>query len=141
MEFSDYRDALARPLQTRTQEGLELKLHVAFQYRLIKSKLPKLYSLVGTDYENLYTKIAANVILQKAGDYNATYYWKNRTTIGRQLESALNESLYKAYAECTGLMLLKIDLPDSYESAIEDTQVVIQEKTTQEKIKNATLIR
>ena len=38
-------------------------------------------------------------------------------------------------------MLLKIDLPDTYESAIEDTQVVIQEKATQEKVKNATLIR
>ena len=48
-------------------------------------------------------------------------YWKNRTAIGTELERALNESLYSAYAECTGLMLLKIDLPDSYEGAIEDT--------------------
>ena len=38
-------------------------------------------------------------------------------------------------------MLLKIDLPDSYENAIEDTQVVIQELTTQQMIKNSTLIR
>lgn len=38
-------------------------------------------------------------------------------------------------------MLLKIDLPDSYENAIEDTQVVIQELTTQYMIKNSTIIR
>ena len=33
----------------------------------------------------------------------------------------LNEILNDAYANCTGLMLLKIDLPDSYEQAIVDT--------------------
>lgn len=38
-------------------------------------------------------------------------------------------------------MLLKIDMPDVYEDAIVNTQVVIQETTTQAKIKNSTLIR
>jgi hypothetical protein len=46
---------------------------------LIKDNLPQLYSLVGTNYEELYTKIASNVILQKAGDYAAPEYWQNRT--------------------------------------------------------------
>ena len=36
----------------------------------------------------------------------------------------LNEVLNQAYANCTGLMLLVIDLPESYENAIVDTQVV-----------------
>lgn len=125
IEFSDYKEAQSKALSTRTKEGLELKLHVSFQYKLVKEKLPSLYALVGTDYEALYARIAADVILQKAGDYPAPMYWKNRTLIGHEFEVALNEKLYVAYANCTGLMLLKIDLPDTYESAIEDTQVVI----------------
>lgn len=78
VEFSDFKGAQQIPLSTRTKEGLELKLHVSFQYKLVKEQLPQLYSLAGQDYEALYTKIAANVILQKAGDYLAPQYWKER---------------------------------------------------------------
>ena len=63
LEFSDYREANEGPLATRTAEGLELHLHVSFQYQLIKEQLPYLYALVGSDYENLYKRIAADVIL------------------------------------------------------------------------------
>jgi len=38
-------------------------------------------------------------------------------------------------------MLLKIELPQSYEDAIVDTQVVYQEKLTAESIRNATVVR
>ena len=38
-------------------------------------------------------------------------------------------------------MLLKIDLPDVYEEAIVDTQVVIQQTATSKKIMNSTLVR
>ena len=126
IEFSDYKDANEGPLATRTLEGLELSLHVSFQYQLIKDELPKLYSLAGSDYEALFTRIAADVILQQAGHYPAPDYWKKRSQIGKEFEIKLRERLLKAHANCTGLMLLKIDLPDVYESAIVDTQVVIQ---------------
>jgi hypothetical protein len=52
-------------------------------------------------------------------------YWKNRTLIGQELESHLRRALMQAHANCTGLMLLKIDLPDIYEESIIDTQVVV----------------
>ena len=68
-------------------------------------------------------------------------YWKNRTLIGQELESHLRQALMQAHANCTGLMLLKIDLPDVYEESIIDTQVVVQKTATQHKIMNSTLIR
>ena len=68
-------------------------------------------------------------------------YWKNRTYIGQQIEIELNNRLFEAHANCTGLMLLQIDLPPAYEGAIEETQVVIQQTTTQKKIMNSTLVR
>ena len=40
---------------------------------------------MGEDYENLYTKIASDVILQQAGEYPAPDYWKNRTLIGSEM--------------------------------------------------------
>lgn len=64
LEFSDYPGAQEGPLATRTAEGLELKLHVSFQYQLIKEDIPKLYALAGDDYEAVFKRIAADVILQ-----------------------------------------------------------------------------
>lgn len=75
IEFSDQRNVQAPPLSTRTKEGLELKLHFSFLYQLQKENIPELYRLVGTDYEKLYTKIAADLVLANAGNYVATQYW------------------------------------------------------------------
>jgi len=80
-----------------------------------------LYRLVGTQHEQLFTRIASDVILANAGNYLATEYWQKRSEVGNQLEKALNEKLQEAYANCTGFMLLKIDLPDSFEEAIVET--------------------
>jgi hypothetical protein len=57
------------------------------------------------------------------------------------MKKRLNERLSLAFANCTGFMFLKIDLPNTYEEAIVDTQVVIQQRITQLSIKNATQIR
>lgn len=53
----------------------------------------------------------------------------------------MNAKLQEAHATCTGFMLLKIDLPDTYEEAIVDTQLVHQERLTQEKIRNVSLVQ
>lgn len=102
--------------------------------------MPDLYRLVGSDYENLYKRIAADVILQEAGNYEAPQYWKNRPALGQRLQESLNKRLQEAFAVCKGLMLLKIDLPDSYEEAIVETQIVNQETVTQQLIKQVNLI-
>lgn len=41
--------------------------------------------------------------------------------VGIMMETSLRAALLKAHANCTGLMLLKIDMPDVYEGAIENT--------------------
>ncbi len=128
-------------MSTRTLEGLELKLHFSFLYRLQKENIPELYRLVGIEYEKLYVKIAADLVLANAGNYVGAQYWQQRSMIGDELQKALNAKLNEAYADCTGFMLLKIDLPDSYEGAIVDTQLVHQQRLTQEKIKQVSLIQ
>ena len=54
IEFSDDYMAQSKELMTRTAEGLEISLHCAFQYKLIKEDLVKLWRLAQSDYENLF---------------------------------------------------------------------------------------
>jgi hypothetical protein len=44
-------------------EGLALGLHVAFQYKLIKNKIPDLYEMANLEYEETFIRIARDVIL------------------------------------------------------------------------------
>lgn len=82
-----------------------------------------MYRLLQNDYEAIFTRIARNSILHIAGDYHAPAYWKQRQKIGEFMNKTLVKDLYQAYANVTGFMLLKIDLPDTYEGAIVETEV------------------
>jgi hypothetical protein len=46
------------------------------------------------------------------------------------MSKELVKDLAEAKANVTGFMLLKIDLPDTYEAAIVETEVTNQQKTT-----------
>ena len=77
-----------------------------------------MYRLLQNDYEAVFTRIARNAILKISGDFNAPDYWMKRKEIGDQMKQLLNTHMEEAQASTTGFMLLKIDLPDTYEDAI-----------------------
>ena len=89
-----------------------------------------MYLICQNDYESIFARIARNAVLQAAGDFEASAYWLKRTKIGDTMRRDLKLYLDLAYTDVSGFMLLKIDLPDVYESAIVRTQVTNQEIVT-----------
>jgi len=141
IEFSDSRRATGAPLQTRTAEGLSISLHVSFQYKLIKNKIPQLYNMANIQYHSTYVRIARDVILKIAGMYNATTYWQQRLKIGEHMKSQLSVELKNAFATCEGLQILRIDMPKPYEDSIVATQVEVQKTSMRKFEQTAELIR
>lgn len=91
-------------------------------------------------------RIARDVILQEAGNHQATEYWvtstqSDRQIIGDRMEQLLDKELTKAYARCTGLQILKITLPASFEDSIVKTQVEVQNTTMKGLEREAELLR
>lgn len=80
-----------------------------------------MYLLCQNDYEKIYARIARNAVLQAAGDFEASAYWLNRSFVGDTMKKSLETYLSDAHTDISGFMLLKIDLPDSYEAAIVKT--------------------
>lgn len=68
MEKTDQKDNIYRmpTLTTRTKEGLELKVHFAFQYQLIRNKIPDMYKLLSNDYQRIFARVAKNTVLNTA---------------------------------------------------------------------------
>mmetsp|Transcript_38386 Transcript_38386/g.99301 ORF Transcript_38386/g.99301 Transcript_38386/m.99301 type:complete len:412 (-) Transcript_38386:44-1279(-) len=141
VEFSTRAGAQSGPLSTRTQEGLSLRLHIVFQYRLIQDKVPVLYKLAASNYEVLFMKVARDVLLKSAAHYNAPQYWTDRDRIGKEMHDLVNRALVASYAECPGLQIMVIELPDQYEQSIVATQVQKQQIKTKENEQKATYIR
>lgn len=129
------------PLATRTKDGLSLTLHLAFQYRMEPEKLGPLFQLANLQYEPLFVRNARDVLLKAAADYEAFEYWQNREKIGAEMQALLKERLASVFAECTGMQILQIDLPEEFEASIVQTQVQQQMVKTKQNEQLAKKIR
>lgn len=115
-------------LQSRTQDGLNVRLEVSFQYRLVFNDLYKLFTSLGPDYEKTFVRMAIEQLTTAATMHNAHNFFNNRTTIGQEMHHLL-ESHFKThgFAEVPFFQLRTVHLPEDFEAAIQQTQVKQQE--------------
>lgn len=115
-------------LQSRTRDGLNVRLEVSFQYRLIFNDLYKLYTTLGENYEKVFVRMAIEQLTTAATIHNAHNFFNNRTTIGQEMHKMLERHFkLHAYAEVPFFQLRTVHLPDDFEAAIQETQVKQQE--------------
>lgn len=115
-------------LQSRTRDGLNVRLEVSFQYRLIFKDLYKLFSTLGHHYEKVLVRMAIEQLTTAATMHNAHDFFNNRTTIGQEMHKALEDHFKAhAYAEVPFFQLRTVHLPSDFEAAIQETQVKQQE--------------
>jgi regulator of protease activity HflC (stomatin/prohibitin superfamily) len=127
-------------LSTRTSEGLALRLQVSFQYRLKPDVLGQTYSTLNLNYRDFFASQARDALLRAASQFEAVELWRNRAEFQTSLEDVVGQELSR-FATCWGLQLLRIDLTDSYENAIVNTQVQEQTKNVRTQEQMATRIR
>mmetsp|Transcript_239 Transcript_239/g.623 ORF Transcript_239/g.623 Transcript_239/m.623 type:complete len:298 (-) Transcript_239:211-1104(-) len=115
-------------LQSRTKDGLNVRLEVSFQYRLQFNKLYDMYTALGPSYEQIFVRMAIEQLTTAATLHNAHYFFTNRTSISQEMHSMLDGHLKKhAGAEIPFFQLRTVHLPKAFEDAIKDTQVKQQE--------------
>lgn len=129
------------PLHTRTKEGLGLHLQVSLQYRLIPQNISSLYSEFNQNYEQVFVSSVRDVLIKAASEYEATQLWEERDIFSQKMQQMVDHELRKTYAECWGLQLMVIDLPDGFEQSIVQTQVQKQMLFIREQQQVSTKIR
>lgn len=142
--FSD-EDAGAKQgpaLQSRTRDGLNVRLEVSFQYRLKFEKVYDLYSTLGKDYEPIFLRMAIEQLATAATDHSAHFFFTNRTAISAVMHQRLNDHFQeRAFSEVPFFQLRTVHLPHDFEEAIRETQVKqqdIQIATLEQKTKTVT---
>lgn len=129
------------PLHTRTKEGLGLHMRVSLQYRLRPEAVPQLYAEFNKDYEQVFISSVRDVLIKAASEYEANQLWEEREKVGDEMQRLVDDSLRSTYAECWGLQLMVIDLPDTFEKTIVATQVQQQSMLTREQEQLSAKIR
>lgn len=129
------------PLHTRTKDGLGLHMQVSLQYRLPKETVGRLYGEFNMNYEPVITSSVRDTLIRAASEYEAQQLWQEREIFGDRMQELVTKELAKAYAECWGLQLMLIDLPDVFEHRIVVTQLQKQNMLIKEQEQRSTQIR
>jgi len=115
-------------LQSRTRDGLNVRLEVSFQYRLKFEKVFHLYSTLGKDYEPTFLRMAIEQLATAATDHSAHFFFTNRTAISAVMHQRLDHHFQeRAFSEVPFFQLRTVHLPHDFEEAIRETQVKQQD--------------
>ena len=138
-EFSRTKGADGPKIRSRTKEGLEVELEISFQYIYQINKVYDLYMRFAESYKEPWMKIAIDILTDVTTQFDAPQFFFSKDKISTAMQIALNETFSQyCYSTVDYFQLKSIDLPDPYESAIQDTEVKRQDihKADAEKQKN-----
>ncbi len=138
IEFSSSKSANSGIMKSRTSDGLEVKLEISFQYELQSASLYGLYMNYSENYQDFMINRAIHIVNKVSNEYTAYDFFLIRTDIANVMQDELGESLKKDIGVLIKFFQLKdVDLPDSFEDAIQQTEVKKQdiEKAKAEKSK------
>jgi len=135
-------DGLRFPaLHSRTKEGLALHLQVSLQYQLKYDQVGLLYNEFNKNYEQMFTSTIRDTLIKAASGYEAYQLWEERAAVGEKMQNMVDTALKRTYADCWGLQLMTIELPEGFENSIVQTQVNTQRVSTQQFQQEATRVR
>lgn len=123
----DFRTITRGPLRSRTKDGLEVRLELSFQYKVVPEKLYKMYTTYGPDYHETFVKMSVDLLTAAATKHNAREFFVNRTMIGNMLEATMRQHFQqKAMVDIPMFQFQVVSLPTEFENAIKATQVAEQ---------------
>jgi len=151
VQFSDVKmqydlDAFQRgesELQSRTRDGLDVRIELSFQYQLLPEKIRELYLRMGPypDYHNIFVRFATDRLTESTTWFSANQFFIERTRIGKRMEEWLkNDFEGKLFSTIFSFQLRSVGLPPEFEDAIQQTEVMKQETKVALAEQNSTLV-
>lgn len=127
MEFSTERSANRPPILSRTDDGLGISFKASFQYTLRPEGLYDLYMKFGEDYKTPCENFAVDILNDQATKHDASKFFFEQDVIAGLMQDTLKTVFAnECNANLESFQLSGIDLPNQFESAIDDTEVARQ---------------
>ena len=123
LDFADFDGATNRPLVVKDNDGQEIRLSFAIQYKLQEKKVGELYLKLQKGYETTFYTYVDSVVRKVVGDFDSTMFWSNRTLAGEMLRKDIDKKLKLVYTDVNFLQILNVQLADKREQSLIATQV------------------
>lgn len=106
-------------LQTRTSDGLPVKLSISFQYRYNEDRLRDLYLQYKGEEVEVYENTAKAVIANAATNFTAYTFFNDKQGIATDMQLQLT-SLFaqRLYANVVAFQITRVELPNEFQNAI-----------------------
>ena len=128
-------------LEARTREGLPMRMDVTVEYKLDGSKITELFELVGQDSRKPLQIVIFSALQNEASKHDATkFLGSERSEVAEKMKIAANESATKFFAEVLQVHLFHIDLPDRFETIIQEIQNIRLDQQSQLELRKFSLL-
>lgn len=114
-------------MNLRVKDGQQIEVDISFQYQLDKSTLLQLYRDYKFTYHAAFRKAAQAKMRDVAAGFHAEEFFHNRTLIESEMLNTLRAEIEARHAKLIGLQVRSIDLPDKFESRLEEIELKKQE--------------
>ncbi|PZA06566.1 prohibitin family protein [Meiothermus sp. PNK-Is4] len=116
-------------ITARSKEGLEIGVDVTVQYRVKRDEAPLLHRELGPRFlDTLIIPQIRSKVRDAVGQFNAAdLISTQRTQLERAVTQGLGEELKKGHIELVGVLLRRIDIPQSVAKVIEEKQTAEQQ--------------
>lgn len=116
-------------ITARSKEGLEIGVDVTVQYRVKRDEAPLLHRELGPRFlDTLIIPQIRSKVRDAVGQFNAAdLISTQRTQLEQAVTRGLSEELRKGHIELVGVLLRRIDIPQSVAKVIEEKQTAEQQ--------------
>lgn len=120
-------------IEARTVDGLTVNFVATFQYQLDEGGIHDLYMKYGENFKTPCVRLAVDSLSDQAAKFEASEFFRNLAGIGQDMKDELATIFQnECKARVSSLQLSKAELPLLYESALDATNIVIQDSITQQ---------
>mmetsp|Transcript_54883 Transcript_54883/g.117779 ORF Transcript_54883/g.117779 Transcript_54883/m.117779 type:complete len:322 (+) Transcript_54883:86-1051(+) len=125
-------EVIRGPIRARSEDGLDMKVSLSFQWKLEPQALHPLYGILGDNlYKDEFVRFARASVVEACSKFRAGLFFTNRTEITAvmldHLSSVFKNPSNKLSVNIQGLQLREVDLPDAFDDEIVNTQEQMQE--------------
>ena len=122
-------------LETYTKDGQKLFLEYSVNYRVDRANAGKLYKEVGLNYFNTVLRpIIQESVKNEIPKYSADDYLIKRAEYAKAVEDDIREKFKSRYIDLISTAIENDHFADTYENAIEEKQVALQNKLKAEQV-------
>lgn len=139
-QYVEFSSSGRNSLDVWSKDGQQVYVEASFYYSIKPAKVLDIFYLYNQNLHQVVTGLAAETIRDVAVSFDTIDFFTNRSAIDNAMTAALTTSL-ASVVEVDLFNLLAVDIPDTFDAAVQDKVLTGQDVITLEQQRTVNVIR